>query len=235
MKVDVYQNIKNNNTMDNLDKYKGKWVKYRPFSRKDSYNYLLVNEIFKVSDTNDYRINSNFHFTPIYAYNHGVFVNNLSDLTIVDESEVLEQAKKYGHKEIIEMLTKEITKEDLHNCKIWIGDNPELNRKVQEKLFELGFSWASGSIVPDFLDSKVLFIYDNVGIKYSSYLNNLEQFKKYPEKEITPEQILSIKTTESKIISKTDSILQYPNKRNKVKIFKTINLNAIYETSRKSL
>ena len=27
------------------------------------------------------------------------------------------------------------------NCKIWIGNNPELCRKIQEKLFELGYNW----------------------------------------------------------------------------------------------
>jgi hypothetical protein len=30
---------------------------------------------------------------------------------------------------------------DLSNTKIWIGDNPELSRAVQEKAFELGWAW----------------------------------------------------------------------------------------------
>lgn len=33
---------------------------------------------------------------------------------------------------------------DLKSTKIWIGGNPELCRKVQEKLFELGWKWNSG-------------------------------------------------------------------------------------------
>jgi len=38
-------------------------------------------------------------------------------------------------------LTKEKCTIDLSNTKIWIGDNPELSKKVQEKAFELGYSW----------------------------------------------------------------------------------------------
>jgi len=36
---------------------------------------------------------------------------------------------------------------DLSNTKIWIGDNPELSRKIQKRAFELGWSWASGKEV----------------------------------------------------------------------------------------
>lgn len=210
MKVDVYQNLKKNNTMDNLDKYKGKWVKYVVFPRNSTPDYFLVDEIFKISDNHDYRLNSNFHFNEFACYGFGMFFNNhnLKDFSIVNESEVLEQAKKYGHKKIVEMLSKkEITKEDFHNCKIWIGDNPELSKKVQEKLFELGFRWASGSNCFDGLYSKVLFIYGNIGIQYSSYLNNLEQFKKYPEKEITPEQILAISLLEQEVLKKNTEVI----------------------------
>ena len=34
---------------------------------------------------------------------------------------------------------------DLENTKIWIGDNPELSKKVQERAFELGWSWGLGT------------------------------------------------------------------------------------------
>jgi hypothetical protein len=34
---------------------------------------------------------------------------------------------------------------DLTNTKIWIGDNPELSKAVQEKAFELGWKWFAGS------------------------------------------------------------------------------------------
>jgi hypothetical protein len=34
-----------------------------------------------------------------------------------------------------------LTKKDLQDVKIWIGDNPELNKKVQDVLYSLGFSW----------------------------------------------------------------------------------------------
>jgi len=39
--------------------------------------------------------------------------------------------------------TEKPNKEAFENCKIWIGDSEELSRKVQEKLFELGFVWAT--------------------------------------------------------------------------------------------
>lgn len=170
MKVDVYQNLKNNNTMDNLDKYKGKWCKV------NNEEYFLV-ENLEVDKRRSYGFSilyAKAAFYSRYLYSRKEFELTQRDiLEVVDESEVLEQARKYGHKEIVDMLSKkEITKEDLQG---------------------------------------------------------------HPSKEITSEQILAIKTTESKITSKVDSILQYPNKRSKAKTFQTINLNAIYENSRKSL
>ncbi len=236
MKVDVYQSLKNNNIMDNLDKYKGKWCKV------NNEEYFLVEnlEVDKRRKYGFYILHAKTAFYSRYLYSRKEFELTQRDiLEVVDESEVLEQAKKYGHKEIVDMLTKEITKEDLHDCKIWIGDNPELNRQVQEKLFKLGFSWLSGnnSIPALFSYAKGHLLIENGRIITFDFLNsNYFRFNHYNSlKEITPEQILAIKTTESKITSKTDSILQYRNKRSKTKIFQTINLNAIYENSRKSL
>jgi hypothetical protein len=47
---------------------------------------------------------------------------------------------------------------DLTDTKIWIGDNPELSKKVQERAFELGWEWAGGKI-PQYLNGDDLYFY----------------------------------------------------------------------------
>lgn len=62
---------------------------------------------------------------------------------------ILSKDKKYNYvseDSITPITTTSSTKPsktDFNNCKIWIGDNPELNRRVQERLFELGYEWFS--------------------------------------------------------------------------------------------
>jgi Protein of unknown function (DUF5661)/ADP-Ribosyltransferase in polyvalent proteins len=45
---------------------------------------------------------------------------------------------------------------DLTNTKIWIGDNPELSRAVQEKAFELGWEWIKGGKTVRYTDTVYL-------------------------------------------------------------------------------
>lgn len=57
-----------------------------------------------------------------------------------------EKYGKYGEKLkdlVLGLTNPKIT--DLSETKIWIGDNPELSRAVQEKAFELGWKWFAGS------------------------------------------------------------------------------------------
>jgi hypothetical protein len=58
---------------------------------------------------------------------------------------------------------------DLSNTKIWIGNNPELSKKVQEKAFELGWKWKSGHTQPMFLETKSLLFFEDKTISYSDY------------------------------------------------------------------
>jgi len=57
---------------------------------------------------------------------------------------------------------------DLTNTKIWIGDNPELSKKVQEKAFELGYSWNNGQKDLQYLSAKSLFFYEDKIIAFSN-------------------------------------------------------------------
>lgn len=76
---------------------------------------------------------------------------------------------------------------DLTNTKIWIGDNPELSKQVQEKAFELGWTWWNNKGVRNtqgtslYFDSGRYISYSDS--KTSDYSNN----NKY--KEIKPEDL----------------------------------------------
>lgn len=76
---------------------------------------------------------------------------------------------------------------DLTNTKIWIGDNPELSKQVQEKAFELGWKWWNNKGVRNtqgtslYFDSGRYISYSDS--KTSDYSNN----NKY--KEIKPEDL----------------------------------------------
>jgi hypothetical protein len=45
---------------------------------------------------------------------------------------------------------------DLTDTKIWIGDNPELSKAVQEKAFELGWAWALGGKTISHVERQIL-------------------------------------------------------------------------------
>lgn len=50
---------------------------------------------------------------------------------------------------------------DLSNTKIWIGNNPELSKRVQQKAFDLGFKWKSGDVNPLYLNRKLGLIFNS--------------------------------------------------------------------------
>jgi hypothetical protein len=51
---------------------------------------------------------------------------------------------------------------DLTNTKIWIDDNPELSKAIQEKAFELGWEWGSGKEVRATFKKALFFNYDKI-------------------------------------------------------------------------
>jgi len=55
-------------------------------------------------------------------------------------------------------------KKDFRSTKIWIGDNPELSRKVQEKLFELGFRWFEDGV--KYTQNKALYTAEDENLGY---------------------------------------------------------------------
>jgi hypothetical protein len=89
-------------------------------------------------------------------------------------------------------LTKEECFIDLKNTKIWIGDNPELNRKVQEKLFSLGFSWYKDDKTIRYTNSKSLWLYHDKTLGYENIADN---FIKDSRKEIFPSDLGINETT----------------------------------------
>ena len=82
--------------------------------------------------------------------------------------------KPRAKKEVVPVVEKDLLT-DLSNTKIWIGDNPELSKKVQEKAFELGWQWLSGK-KPKYLESNSLTFDDDKIMSYSnedrSWFNN---------------------------------------------------------------
>ena len=52
---------------------------------------------------------------------------------------------------------------DLSMTKIWIGDNPELSKRVQERAFELGWEWLSGKDIRNINKQALFFTNENIG------------------------------------------------------------------------
>jgi len=72
------------------------------------------------------------------------------------------------------------------NRKIWIGDNPDLCKKVQEKLFELGCKWYNGKIVD--LKAVVLFL-DDTGTLTLHSSRDKDYYVGHPNHELTLEEL----------------------------------------------
>jgi hypothetical protein len=78
---------------------------------------------------------------------------------------------------------------DLSNTKIWIGNNPELNRKVQEKAFELGATWMGHSTKVDYLGAYSLYIDSKKKLSYSERKDKSLTFTPNRYKEIFPSDL----------------------------------------------
>ena len=72
---------------------------------------------------------------------------------------------------------------DLTNTKIWIGDNPELSKAVQEKAFELGWNWKynTNPLEIRMTDEKSLFFQNDNAIGFSSYEDYFKEEKNFRE------------------------------------------------------
>ena len=70
---------------------------------------------------------------------------------------------------------------DLELTKIWIGDNPELSRRVQERAMELGFDWWSGDKKPRNLEMQSLFFSDNEKITGGDTRESFDSFNDHKE------------------------------------------------------
>jgi hypothetical protein len=111
---------------------------------------------------------------------------------------------------------------DLSNTKIWIGNNPELSKRVQEKAFELGFKWTSGSREPRYLYEPILTFSDDKNIRF--FAGSKEDFDKEPEREIFESDLFdsgSQATSSFNVMNLTKEridllfdILQYKNTNN---------------------
>ncbi len=84
-------------------------------------------------------------------------------------------------------LTKEKCTINLRNTKIWIGDNPELCGKVQEKAFKLGYTWNSGDKTVKLKNSTFLEFWEDNTFTYSN--DSKEHFEKSTKKEIFPSDL----------------------------------------------
>ena len=70
---------------------------------------------------------------------------------------------------------------DLELTKIWIGDNPELSRRVQERAIELGWDWWSGDKKPRNLEMQSLFFSDNEKITGGDTRESFDSFNDHKE------------------------------------------------------
>lgn len=87
------------------------------------------------------------------------------------------------------MTLKEIRKY-LDNTKVYVNGK---SKEIQEKLFSFGYDWFSGGYEVNYEGKPFLFIYDSGKITYSDDMNF---FIKDENKEITADEILSLKVTE---------------------------------------
>ena len=93
------------------------------------------------------------------------------------------------------MTQKEIDK-FLANTKVYVNGK---SKEIQEKLLSLGYKWCDGYTEVDDTESPFLYIYES---KFISG-NNMVIFSDNENREITPEDILSLELTKSKFDPKT--------------------------------
>lgn len=77
---------------------------------------------------------------------------------------------------------------DLSNTKIWIGNNPELSRKVQEKAIEIGCEWVIAGRVKSTTKITSIYIDEEKKMSYDDDYDE-KYFKKHSYKEIFPSDL----------------------------------------------
>jgi len=113
-----------------LSKLSNGGITYSSHARKE-YPYFIIEDLKYTG--NHYRTDTTKSYPEITFEQFQKYVLKEKPSDILEQ----ERIKQYP-------LTKEECTFDLRNTKIWIGDNPELSKKVQEKAFELGYSWTFG-------------------------------------------------------------------------------------------
>jgi hypothetical protein len=81
---------------------------------------------------------------------------------------------------------------DLTNTKIWIGDNPELAKKVQDRAIELGWNWIGGEKVTEFKYKDCLYFSKDKIILYGD--KGRDFFDSEPETEIFESDLFPTET-----------------------------------------
>ena len=92
---------------------------------------------------------------------------------------------------------------DLSNTKIWIGDNPELSKKIQKRAFELGWKWNSGDRKPLYLEGTDLEFWDDKTITYNNNKDK-EYFDKDDKREIFESDLFPTASTPTKETEKIE-------------------------------
>ena len=92
----------------------------------------------------------------------------------------------------------------LSKTKVWLGEdykqNSELSKKIQEKAFELGWGWfinGRDKKIKENIEPQAFYFNDKNEMTYSSGISGREYFDKNEDKELTPEEILSIPSPNS--------------------------------------
>ena len=113
--------------------------------------------------------------------------------------------------------TKTLTKDDLKNTKIWIGNNPDLSRRVQEKFFSLGITWKSNPTKVRNTDATCLFVNRTNEKIIESYRDKTE-FDGAPQREITESDLFGIQSTASAPTTATKTLTKDDLKNTKIKV-----------------
>lgn len=66
------------------------------------------------------------------------------------------------------------------------------SKEIQKKLFSLGYKWSTGNTKVDYIEAPFLFIYTDMSISKGS---NMAHFSYHKNREITADEILSLKLT----------------------------------------
>lgn len=116
-----------------------------------------------------------------YIYYDGEWAKIVSDKIPIERVEdIPEKPKKSPPKPVVPKKCPE----EFKNTKIWIGNDPEKSRKVQEKLYELGFKWES-SDSPKYFSFYALYVRN----KYLFRGHGREYFDGHSAREIFMEDL----------------------------------------------